>query len=253
MQTRKNAVIKYLSEMGTKIHPGFSIDCVIISFHEDELKILLNKLQGVDEWILPGGYMLSDDPDADFAAQRILLQRTGIKDVFLKQFHLFSDINRVDKAKVARLWKSYQIPSEVSEWASGRFISLGYYAFVDYQQIALGEKDDDVNAWFGIHELPHLIGDHSLIIQKALTHIHRLNELIPIGFDLLPEKFTISELRKVHESLLGTELDRRNFQKKVLASGYVEKLDERKEVNTYPKPYLFQYNREKLKESEIIQ
>lgn len=243
---KKNNIIRYLSKINENIHPGFSIDCVILSFHEDKFKVLLNKYSAINVWMLPGGYMLNNDLNSDIAAHRILKNRTGISDSFLQQFYLFTDKNRVNKDMYRTLFEEYGISEKDTQWLADRFVSLGYFSLVQYNKVNLIEKDEDVSAWFDVNNLPPLFADHKLIIEKAIDNIRLINEFIPIGFGLLPDKFTISELRRIHEVFNNEELDRRNFQKRVLATEFILKLEERRVVNTYPHPILFTYNASKM-------
>ena len=239
-------MIQNYMNLNDKIHPGFSIDCVIITFHNNKLKILLNKLLLNDKWMLPGGYVYKEE-DLDQAAYRILKGRTGVKDIYLEQFHTFGDYNRVKPEETLRIYNNYGVKEDDLK-KQPRFITTGYFALVKYDRVKIKEKKEDICKWFNIDEVPELYGDHNIIIKRALNFIKIQIEQLPIGFEILPEKFTISELRKLYEAILGKELDRRNFQKKMLSSEQIIKLDERKETGTNQQPILFSFNKQKIKE-----
>lgn len=221
-----------------KIHPGFSIDCIVLSFHEGSIQVILSELLK-DKWVLPGGFMYKDEQNTDIAAARILEERSGVKNIYMKQFHLFSEMGRNDDLinNELVLEKLDSTIEEVS-WLTQRFISLGYISFIKYDEVTL---DEDCR-WFDLNNLPTLQLDHGAILKRALDDVLTINNFIPIGFGMLPHKFTITELREVQEALTGVEYDRRNFQRTMLNNGVIIKLSERKDVTTYPKPILFEYN-----------
>jgi hypothetical protein len=221
------------------IHPGFSIDCVILSFYKGKLKVLLNKFYLKSYWALPGGFMFNEE-DADQAACRILQMRTGLTDLYLRQFYLFSDPKRTVMAQNEELARSAFI--EESQWLLRRFVTVGYIALVKYEDIKLSKIENESAKWYDIDKLPNLYSDHENIIKTALNYIRDLLPIIPIGYALLPEKFTMTELRKIYENILGRSLDRRNFQRKILSEGLVIQLDEKKSDREYNPPILYSFN-----------
>lgn len=235
--------------MGTKefelyteesIHPGFSLDCVILSFHKGKIKVLLRKFELEDYWSLLGGFMLNNE-DADQAAYRVLEFHTGIKNIFLRQFHLFSDPDRTDIAKNREYVNRHAISEDKGKWLIRRFISMGYYALVKYEDVKLPTNPEELVKWYDISKLPHLQSDHKNIINTALEMIKSMFPVIPVGYQLLPEKFTMTELRKIYEIILQKKFDRRNFQRKVLADGRVEQLEETKTERVYNPPILYRF------------
>lgn len=239
--------IKENLQLDGKIHPGFSVDCVIITFYNNRLMILLNKLLLNNKWMLPGGFVYKDE-DLEHAAYRILKNRTSLKDVYLEQFYTFGAVNRTNPDENEKLYSSYGLGDTDVRNEHSRFISTAYFALVEHSKVVIRKKEEDECKWFDIEEIPSLYADHNLIIEKALKHIRSQLDYLPIGFEMLPEKFTISELRRIHEGILGKELDRRNFQKKMLSSELIIKLDERRDTTSYPPPVLFCFNKEKIKE-----
>jgi ADP-ribose pyrophosphatase YjhB (NUDIX family) len=218
------------------IHPGFSVDCVILSFYKKKIQVLLSKFDVSDLWQLPGGFMLKEE-SADEAAYRVLRMRTGLTDVYLRQFHLFSDPNRtkMDQNKILSLAGLGAI------WLMQRFVSLGYYALVGYDRVELVKAEGETAGWFDMANLPKLYSDHECIISKAKEMIRYLLPILPVGYELLPEKFTLSELRKIYEIITEKTLDRRNFQRKVLSTGVLKQLDETKTANTYNPASLYSF------------
>jgi len=228
------------------IHPGFSIDCVILSFYKKKLRILLNKFDISKYWQLPGGFMFKDE-SADDAAARILNSRTGLNNVYLRQFYLFSDPKRTKMDQnIEYIEKNAGKGRDVvdtDKWFLQRFISLGYYAFVKFGDIELISVKEDTAKWFDVDNLPALYSDHDNIIKTAKETIVSQLPVIPIGYELLPEKFTMSELRRIYEIILGKTMDRRNFQRKVLSTGAIIQLDEIKSTSTYNPPILYSFDK----------
>lgn len=229
--------------------PGFSLDCVIFGFHENQLKVLLLRMKGMDQWALPGGFIKKDE-DVDDAATSALKMRTGLDHIFLKQFHLFGSANRNDEAYFRDLFHHQTINLNMAEWLNQRFITLGYYALVDYSKVTPQTDDiSDACAWFAWEDLPSLIIDHTQIIAKALEVLRQQLNYQPIGKNLLAEKFTMPELQALYETLLNQKLDRRNFQRKILSYGILKRLEERRRGGAHKAPYLYVFDEENYKKA----
>lgn len=222
------------------IHPGFSVDCVIFSFHKGKIKVLLRKFELEDYWSLLGGFMFVNE-DADQAAYRVLESHTGLKDIYLKQFHLFSDPERTNIETNTNYVKQNATVRDEGQWLIRRFITMGYYALVKYDNVELPMSPNTTLKWYDIYKLPHLQSDHENIIKTAMSIIRAMLPVVPVGYELLPEKFTMSELRRIYEIILERTFDRRNFQRKVLADGRVEQLAETKVGKVYNPPILYQF------------
>lgn len=152
-----------------KFLPSVSIDCVIFGFHDQQIKVLLINFKNTDIWALPGGYIRLDE-DMDEAATRILRERASVEDIYLEQFYTFGHRERVCRDLQQRIFNALNIPLSPDAWISQRFVSVGYYALVDFSKVI--PKPDEhlqVCTWFGLDELPALAFDHSDIVQKALT------------------------------------------------------------------------------------
>lgn len=219
--------------------PHLSVDCVIFGFHEDQLKVLLLKWKEGGHWCLPGGFILREE-SIDDAATRILRDRTQLEDIFLKQFHTFGDPFR-DRSK-----ELIKLQSKYGKWLSERFVTVGYYALVDFSKV--NPQPDGLSetcAWTDIDSLPVLIYDHGKIVSTALTALRMSLNDFPVGHKLLPEKFTMPELQRLYETILDKPLDRRNFQKKMLGLEILERLTERKTGGAHKAPYLYRFDKKK--------
>lgn len=238
-----------LSLMGNSYHPGFSVDCVIIGFNEGTLKLLLNKFNADSKWGLPGGFVYKDE-HVDEAAYRLLLTRTGLKDVFLKQFYLFGNADRIRPGEHQKELISRNITEHDAKWFLNRFITVGYYALVQYDKVCpYTDLEDEQIAWFDLAQIPDLKIDHNLIVNKALETIRFQIGYIPIGYELLPDKFTMPELRTIYEAIIGQSLDRRNFQRKMLSIGLIRCLNETRPSGAHKSPLLYEFDKEKYDEA----
>lgn len=212
-----------------------SIDCVVFGFHNDCLKVLLTRFEGEDTWALPGGYVDKNEDIVD-AAKNILFRRTGATDVFLNQFKTFGKTGRSE-----RFFANYA----QGLWHADRFISIGYYALIDFT--SLDPKIDmfsDACTWHDIQELPEFSMDHGEIYHEALQQLRRDLNYKPIGYNLLPEKFTLSELQKLYEVILDKELNRGNFYRKMMRYNILKKLDEKRTGGAHKSPNLYMFNNE---------
>jgi 8-oxo-dGTP diphosphatase len=220
--------------------PHLSVDCVIFGFHENELKVLLLEWKGTKRWCLPGGFILKSE-HIDHAAVRILKSRTGLESIYLRQFYAFGDPAR-DRKK-----HGMKAPKGVSQsWLMERFITVGYWAIVEFSKVIPSPDEFSSRCnWCDIDEIPDLILDHNEIIEKALASLRQHLNDYPIGKDLLSEKFTMPELQKLYETILDKDVDRRNFQKKILSLGILDKLKERKTGGAHKAPFLYRFNQKK--------
>ena len=200
--------------MSKQLHKPIALatDCVILGFDGGEMKLLLTEREKEpfkNKWALPGGFVFPEET-TEACARRILLEKTGIDKVFIEQLYTFSNADRDPRERI---------------------VSVAYFALVNKQSYELIAGRDTLQAaWFGLSELPALAFDHAEIVTMAIQRLKGKVSYQPIGFELLDEKFTLSQLQAVCESILGMEIDKRNFRKKVLAMGVLKELGE-KEMN----------------------
>lgn len=241
----KNDIEKFLKDGARLFLPSLSVDCVIFGFHDNQLKVLLLKMKHEAAWGLPGGFVLKEE-DTDAAAARVLKERTGIDELFLQQFYLFGEPNRSDKSLHLRNMKKDGVEAGKNHWILQRFVTIGYYALVEFSHVnprpdALSETCE----WWDLHETPSLIMDHRQILEKALEALRLHINYHPVGYNLLPGRFTMPQLQKLYETILGKKLDRRNFQRKMLAYQILKRLKERKQGVAYKSPYLYSFDLKK--------
>jgi len=191
-----------------KLHPRYhvAVDCVILGYQDEEIKLLLYPRSfepSKGKWSLLGGFV-QDNESADEAAARILKQTTGLEQIYLEQVAAFSDPGRDPEARV---------------------ISLAYFALI---RIDLHNEDcvrENGAYWIPIRKLPNLIFDHQSMFEKALVKLQQKAGYSLVGLELLPEMFTLIQLRKLYEAIFQHEYDPGNFRKKILSLGALEKLN----------------------------
>jgi 8-oxo-dGTP diphosphatase len=207
--------------------PALTVDCVVFGFDEGELKVLLIQ-RGLapfkDKWALPGGFVRVEET-LDEAARRELAEETGLADVFLEQLYTFGAVQRDPRERV---------------------VSVAYYALVkSAEHVAVGATDASAAAWFPVAKPPALAFDHAEILRTALTRLRGKVTYEPIGFELLPPKFTLSQLQHLYEAVLQTELDKRNFRKKLLSMGLLVPLKEQARSGAHRPAQLFRFDARK--------
>ena len=225
-----------------------SIDCVIFGFHENELKVLMLNAKYAGKWALPGGFILKEE-DIDEAAHRILNKRTGLDKIYLKQFYVFGAPERSSKKINQEFLKNIGTKMENS-WMFERFISVGYSALVDISKVhPVADLLSDSCEWFNIHAIPEMILDHREILEKALENLQFQLNFQPVGYNLLPLKFTMPELQSLYETVLDRKLDRRNFQRKIVGTGILKRLNETKKGVAHKAPYYYKFDLHKYKKA----
>jgi len=208
-----------------------AVDAIIFGFNENELelKLLLLKRQFAPEkgnWSLMGGFV---DPEEslDNAAHRIVKNLTGLNQVYMEQLYGFGDVNRD---------------------AGGRIISVAYFSL-----IKINEHDSELvknhgASWVSVSELPELIFDHGDMVKRAMRKLRIRARTQPIGFELLPKKFTIPQLQRLYEAIYQIPFDKRNFRRKLLAMGLLGKLDEKEKETSKKGAFYYQFNKTKYEE-----
>ncbi len=209
-------------------HPSVTTDCVIFGFDGQKLQVLLIE-RGIEpykgRWAFPGGF-LNPDETAEQGALRELQEETGLTGAYIEQFHTYTDPNRDPRERV---------------------ITIAYYALVRIQEVKGG--DDAAKAqWFALDEVPQLAFDHDRILRDAMRQIRERIHFEPIGFELLPEKFTMKELQSLYEAILDIKFDRRNFAKKMLHFELLTDLDETSNPSAKREAKLFSFNKQNYDE-----
>lgn len=209
-------------------HPSVTTDCVIFGFDGTKLNVLLIE-RGVEpfkgRWAFPGGFLKMNE-SAEEGAKRELFEETGLKGAYIKQFHTFSNPERDPRERV---------------------LTIAYYALVRMQDVRGGD-DAAKAAWFPLDEVPALAFDHDLILRSALKELRRQIHFEPIGFELLPIKFTVKQLQLLYEAILDVQFDRRNFYNKMMHLEILTQLDETVLHSPKKKAFLFTFNPDKYNE-----
>ena len=237
-------ILDYLENGHKTFISNIAVECVIFTYEERQLKVLLYSYQDL-EWRLPGGQVKHEEPITE-AAGRILKSRTSLDNVFLKQFHTFGD----GPFRVKYVKSKYTDLISDNSWFATRKIGIGYYALIDSLkakqiQPLLGHN----HQWFDIHEVPANMGmDYAEIIKTALVSLRHDVFREPIGYELLPEKFTLPEIQTLYETILDKKFDRRNFPNKLIALGIIRKLEEKRNIGQHRSPFLYALNRENYQE-----
>jgi ADP-ribose pyrophosphatase YjhB (NUDIX family) len=239
-----------LLEEGTSLYlPSISVDCVIFGFHDSTLKVLLLKGTHTNKWALPGGFVRQEE-DVEKAAVRVLQERTQLKGIFLQQFHLFGEAKRTRQKHARKLLEGIGVKNVDDHWMMQRFVTLGYYALVEYEKVApVPDALSSDCTWHPITDLPSLIIDHAAIIDRGLETLRRELNYQPIGYNLLPEAFPLKDLQVIYETILGRSLDRANFQRKILSYGILDKREKLYNGGSHKAPYLYSFNRERYFEA----
>jgi len=246
---QKRTIQEVILEGGKFFMPSVSLDCVIFGFHENQLKVLLLKMKSADQWALPGGFIYKDE-DIEVAAIRVLRERTGLHDIFLQQFRVFGQPKRAEKKFHLNMLKRDGITIDKDNWIIQRFITVGYYALVDFAGV-IPEPDLSSVAceWHDLHGIKELFMDHKNILDKALETLRLQLNHQPIGYNLLPQKFTMPELQKLYETILDKKLDRRNFQRRMTGFGFVKRLKETRKGGAHKAPYLYSFDLRRYKKA----
>lgn len=189
-------------------HPRFhvAVDCIIFGLVDGKLNLLLTRRRFEPEkgkWSLMGGFTREDE-SIDNAARRVLFELTGLEDVFMKQVGAFGEIDRDPETRV---------------------VSVAYYALIGREQYDADRLKAHDAEWCPVDTLPELGFDHPLMVHKALKMLRSALQYKPIGFNLLPELFTLTQLQQLYETILGEPIDKRNFRKRIAETQCIEKTD----------------------------
>ena len=183
-----------------------SVDCIIFGFDQNKLKILIGRRNmdpGRGEWSLYGGFVRNDE-SLDAAAQRTLLELTGLRNIYMSQVGAFGNIDRD--------------PGE-------RVVSVAYYALINVKDYSERLRKQHGVEWVNIEDIPQMYSDHNAMVAKARKLIQQKIKTNPVGFELLPELFTLTQLQRLYEAVNGEPLDKRNFRKRIKDMDYIEKTE----------------------------
>ena len=201
-----------------------AVDCIIFGYDilEKEIKLLLIKRSfepAMGEWSLAGGF-IEESESLDEAASRILFNLTGLKNVYLEQSFTYGRVDRDPGARV---------------------ISTAYFALIKLQDIDNRQRNIHGAHWRSISKLPELIFDHNEMVEKALIELQCQLKVKPVGFELLPEKFTLVQLLDLYQAIYRRTIDKRNFRKKILSMNLLEKMDEKEKATSKKGAYYFKF------------
>ena len=190
---------------------------------------------------LPGGFVRMDE-DLEDAVKNGIRQRTGIQDIYLEQFYTFGSLERSDPAAMDKILTQNDLDREKYSWMMGRFVSIGYYALINYEEVEPkpDELSDSIN-WYPIDELPSLMMDHGEMVKKALEVLRQNLERKLVGMNLLPVKFTMKQLQQVYEAVLGEKLRRTTFQRKMLSQDILVRHEKLFQGKAHKAPYLYSF------------
>lgn len=210
--------------------PALTVDCVVFGLDETDLKVLLIQRQ-LDpfqhSWALPGGFVHMDE-SVDDAARRELAEETGITKVFLEQLYTFGDVDRDPR---------------------GRVVTVAYYALAKLSDHSIRAATDAENvAWYPFGKLPELAFDHKRIFDLALERLRGKVRYAPVGFELLPPKFTLFQLQRLYEVILEKKLDKRNFRKKILGMDLLAATDEVEQGVAHRAARLYRFDKRKYRQ-----
>jgi 8-oxo-dGTP diphosphatase len=233
-QARQKSLLAVQTEVQNTNRIALSVDCVIFGFDENKLKVLLIKsdLKKYEGRFSLLGDLVSVNEDLDKAAYRILKKRTGMDDVYLEQVQTFGSLNR---------------------HPAGRVVTIAYCSLINVQHHRLKILDNELH-WHDIKNVKDLAFDHQEIFEVCLKNLQRRIQEHPLGFNLLPKKFSLRELQNLYEAILDTKMDRRNFRKKFFAMDFLVDLDEM-ENNVPHRPgklYKFNYDKYEKKKKKGI-
>ncbi len=233
-QLTQQQAIKTLQAIQTEVEStnriALSVDCVIFGFDENKLKVLLIKSdlkKYIGKWSLLGDLVFPNE-DLDAAAYRILKQRTGLSDVFLEQVHTFG---------------------KVSRHPAGRVVTVAYYSLINVQHHKLNILDNELH-WHDVKSINNMAFDHQDIFDTCLRQLQKRVQEHPLGFNLLPRKFSLRELQNLYEAILDFKMDRRNFRKKFFSMDFLIDLDEMEQDVPHRPGKLYRFNFEKYEKKK---
>ena len=216
-------------------------DSVIFGFSGEKLKILITRYHNTGLYALPGGFVQLHENLND-AVRRGLKERTGLGNIYLEQFYTFGDVARYKPEIMQTILEANGHSTEKYAWMLDRFLSVAYYALINYKEViptpdALSDSCD----WYDMDELPNLMLDHAEIVAKALQTLRENLDRKLVGMNLLPSRFTLGELQKVYEAILGEKLHRGTFQRKMLGLDILKRHEKQYSGAAHKAPFLYSF------------
>ncbi|MFR9638243.1 MAG: NUDIX domain-containing protein [Rikenellaceae bacterium] len=243
--------------MAVETNHSLSVDCVIFGYQDEALKVLLveqhipaslsdsyhhHNNDNPSKWLKLPGSMILEDESLPEAAQRVLFNMTGLDEVYLKQTEIFSSPKRVTGAELEWIATFHKITTK-------RVVTVGYYALIQITQEQLEHTDQKGAIWVNIEEVPPLALDHTDILQHTLKVMRDDFERSPIIFEMLPKKFIISDLQKIYSTVMGIQIDNRNFRKKILGQNIITATGERQSGVAHKPAEYFTFNLEEYQKN----
>jgi len=203
-----------------------AVDCIIFGVQDNELKLLVFKREVeplAGQWSLLGAFIEKNE-SVSVAAQRVLKELTGLTDIYMEQLHTFGDVERD---------------------LGDRVISIAYWSLIKIDQIHLDFKiANHESKWIPFNKIPQLVLDHNEMVNLAINTLRDRAKFHPIGFELLPQEFTLPQILMVYEAIYNRKIDDRNFRKKILSSGLLEQLNKKDKSSSKKGSYLYKFNNE---------
>ena len=229
--------------------PHLAYDSVIFGFNGKQLKILILEYHNTGFFALPGGFVKRHE-HVDDAVKRGLSERTGLDNIYLEQFHTFGSSSRPAPDVMRTILEANGYEMDENHWMLDRFISIAYYALINFNDVeAKPDELSDSISWYAMDQLPPLMMDHQEIAEKALETLKDNLDKKLVGMNLLPEKFTMKELQKVYEAILGEKLRRTTFQRKMLSKDILVRHEKLFAGGAHKAPYLYSF---KLKRKQKL-
>ncbi|MFC2137698.1 NUDIX domain-containing protein [Bacteroidota bacterium] len=232
--------------MNSNLNPHISVDCVVFGFDSERLKVLLverkiiskNQKTIVSSDLKLPGDLVQNDENLDNSATRVLKELTGLDNIYLEQFYSFGDPLRINNQKDLNwLITTSNLPIQ-------RVVTVAYYSLVKIDQSNINPSSEEYSYnWYNVNEVPKLAFDHNNILEKGLESLRLKIRTEPVGFELLPKKFTKNQLQKVYEEILGVDLDNRNFRKKIANLKYILPLNEKQKGVAHKPAELYKFDK----------
>ena len=226
---------------GASYITNLAYDSVVFGYSGNKLKILLMEYHNTGLFALPGGFVRRNENLND-AVRRGLKERTGLDNIYLEQCYVFGDVER-HKASVMKkilIANGHNVSNE--HWLLDRFVTVTYYALINYENVVpMPDALSDSCTWYDVDELPEIILDHKQIVEKALSTLRSNLDQKLVGMNLLPKKFTMKQLQQVYESILGKNLRRTSFQRKMLSLGILKRHGKHYSGDAHKAPFLYSF------------